>query len=147
MKFVQWVLKVYSNEDFTRWKGKKSWNLKAGALFHESAPYWKSTLKRPLAKKLEGVCRSKCKFQLPEPGTGLGYQWSPSSPPPAHPWFSKCRTRDGRTGRTLAKYVCKRAGTVENFAGASLHELYWVSVHVPHFPLLFSSLFDTYNII
>jgi hypothetical protein len=36
---------------------------------------------------------------------------------------------------------------VQNFAGASLHKLYWVSVHVPRFPFLFSSLCDTYNII
>jgi hypothetical protein len=34
---------------------------------------------------------------------------------------------------------------VQNFAGASLHKLYWVSVHVPRFPFLFSSLCDTYN--
>ncbi len=42
-------------------------------------------------------------IQLPGPGSGLGYQWSPS-PLPAHPWSSKRRTRDGRNGRTGTKF-------------------------------------------
>ncbi len=52
------------------------------ALYFMKAPHIEKVLLNPLAKKLEGVCRFKCKFQLPEPGTGLGYQWSYSPPRP-----------------------------------------------------------------
>jgi hypothetical protein len=62
----------------------------------------KCCFKIPLQKE-EGLYGIKCEFQLPGPGSGLGYQWSPS-PPPAHPWFSKRRTRDGRNGRTGTKF-------------------------------------------
>ena len=101
---------------------KKSWKLKAGALFL-SAPYWKSVA-------LKSPCKKKKVFTASSANSnsqGLAQAWATSGPPPppAHPWFCKCRTRDGRTGRTFAKYF---AGTVENFTGASLHRLYWVSV-------------------
>ena len=83
---------------------KKSWKLKAGALFL-SAPYWKSVALKSPCKKYTGLIAMRDEIQLPESGIGLGLQWSPP-PPPAHPWFCKCRTRDGRTGRTFCKIFC-----------------------------------------
>jgi hypothetical protein len=95
------VLTIYLNKK-VQWKDeKKSWILKAGALY-QSAPYWKDVALKSPCKKL-GVCWSNACERVPGPGSGLGYQWSPS-PPPAHPWFSKRRTRDGRNGRTGTKF-------------------------------------------
>ena len=112
---------------------KKSWKLKAGALFL-SAPYWKDVALKSPCKKL-GVCWSNACERVPGPGSGLGYQWSPSPPRPIH---GLANAEPGMVGT---------GALVQNFAGASLHKLYWVSVHVPRFPFLFSSLCDTYNII
>ena len=42
----------------------------------------KCCFKIPLQKE-EGLYGIKCEFQLPGPGSGLGYQWSPSPPGPS----------------------------------------------------------------
>ena len=51
-------------------------------------------------------------IQLPGPGSGLGYQWSPSPPRPIH---GLANAEPGMVGT---------GALVQNFAGASLHKLY-----------------------
>jgi hypothetical protein len=61
---------------------KKSWKLKAGALFL-SAPYWKSVALKSPCKKYTGLIAMRDEIQLPESGIGLGLQWSPPPPGPS----------------------------------------------------------------
>ena len=61
---------------------KKSWKLKAGALFL-SAPYWKSVALKSPCKKYTGLIAMRDEIQLPESGIGLGLQLSPP-PRPIH---------------------------------------------------------------
>jgi hypothetical protein len=71
----------------------------------------KCCFKIPLQKE-EGLYGIKCEFQLPGPGSGLGYQWSPSPPRPIH---GLANAEPGMVGT---------GALVQNFAGASLHKLY-----------------------
>ena len=98
-------------------------------------PILKSVALKSPCKKYTGLIPMRDEIQLPGPGSGLGYQWSPSPPRPIQ---GLANAQPGMVGT---------GALVQNFAGASLHKLYWVSVHVPRFPFLFSSLCDTYNII
>jgi hypothetical protein len=58
---------------------------------------------------LKSPCKKKKVFTASSANSnsqGLAQAWATSGPPPppAHPWFSKRRTRDGRNGRTGTKF-------------------------------------------
>jgi hypothetical protein len=118
---------------------KKSWKLKAGALFL-SAPYWKSVALKSPCKKYTGLIAMRDEIQLPESGIGLGLQWSP--PPPGPSMVLQMQNQRWSD----------RAHLLQNILRALLKIL-----QEPHYtdctespsmspvPFLFSSLYDTYN--
>jgi hypothetical protein len=112
---------------------KKSWKLKAGALFL-SAPYWKSVALKSPCKKYTGLIAMRDEIQLPESGIGLGLQWSP--PPPAPPMVLQMQNQRWSDRAHLLQNILR---ALLKILGASLHRLYWVSVHVPRsFPFQLS---------
>jgi hypothetical protein len=63
-------------------KRKKELKSQGGRSISERLILKKCCFKIPLQKE-EGLYGIKCEFQLPGPGSGLGYQWSPSPPGPS----------------------------------------------------------------
>jgi len=82
---------------------KKSWKLKAGALFL-SAPYWKSVALKSPCKKYTGLIAMRDEIQLPESGIGLGLQWSPP-PRPIH-GFANAEPEMVGPGAPFCKIFC-----------------------------------------
>jgi hypothetical protein len=112
---------------------KKSWKLKAGALFL-SAPYWKSVALKSPCKKYTGLIAMRDEIQLPESGIGLGLQWSP--PPPGPSMVLQMQNQRWSDRAHLLQNILR---ALLKILGASLHRLYWVSVHVPRsFPFQLS---------
>jgi len=111
---------------------KKSWKLKAGALFL-SAPYWKSVALKSPCKKYTGLIAMRDEIQLPESGIGLGLQWSP---PPGPSMVLQMQNQRWSDRAHLLQNILR---ALLKILGASLHRLYWVSVHVPRsFPFQLS---------
>jgi hypothetical protein len=83
---------------------------------------WEKELKTQGGRSIpERPILKKCCFKIPLQKvywSNRNERWDPTPrvrhrpgppvvpPPPAHPWFCKCRTRDGRTGRTFCKIFC-----------------------------------------
>jgi hypothetical protein len=81
IKYLWSVINLFKQK--VQWiEEKKSWKLKAGALFL-SAPYWKSVALKSPCKKYTGLIAMRDEIQLPESGIGLGLQWSPPPPGPS----------------------------------------------------------------
>ncbi len=102
MKFKRWVLAVYFNQNFNRIKGRKRAEISWRALYFMKAPHTEKFFEKSHCKKsLKVFADSKTNSN----SQSLAQAWATSGPPPpAHPWFSKCRNRDGRTGRTGTKF-------------------------------------------
>jgi hypothetical protein len=106
---------------------------------------WEKELKTQGGRSIpERPILKKCCFKIPLQKvywSNRNERWDPTPrvrhrpgppvvPPPPRPihGFANAEPEMVGPGAPFAKYF---AGTVENFTGASLHRLYWVSVHVP----------------
>jgi hypothetical protein len=81
-------------------KRKKRAEISRRALYFRAPHIEKCTLRSPCKKQVYSLSSANSNSQ------GLAQAWATSGPPPppAHPWFSKRRTRDGRNGRTGTKF-------------------------------------------
>jgi hypothetical protein len=109
MKSLGSVINLFKQKDSTD-KREKELKSQGGRSIPER-PILKTVALKSPCKKL-GVCWSNACERVPGPGSGLGYQWSPSPPRPIH---GLANAEPGMVGT---------GALVQNFAGASLHKLY-----------------------